>query len=277
MIISINGKINSGKDSVGKIIQYLTDGTNTKNLSFTKWCIVNEYSNHHMWKIRKFAGKLKQMVSILTGIPVKDIEKQEVKDMELGEDWWYYQELKQSPNTVFMPNPMISYLQVKGTQGQIELERVGLIKLHKPTVRWMLQQLGTEAIRNNIHPNAWVNALFVDYTAFLKRYPQIKWSNKKPLIAGNEYMKATGNPEIAVLPNWIITDMRFPNEFDAVKARNGICVRIVRHNHPHDTEPHISETALDNYTFDYTIDNSSNFGDLIEQVRSMLKQFKLIT
>jgi hypothetical protein len=35
------------------------------------------------------------------------------------------------------------------------------IILIKPTVRQILQEIGTDAIRNEIHPDAWVNALFV--------------------------------------------------------------------------------------------------------------------
>ena len=29
-------------------------------------------------------------------------------------------------------------------------------------------------------------------------------------------------------PNWIITDVRFPNEADAIKGRGGIIIRVNR-------------------------------------------------
>mgnify|MGYP002478018656 CR=1 FL=1 len=62
MIIGINGKIGAGKDTVGTIIQGLL--LTNKNQSSD---------------IKKFAGKLKQIASILTGIPVKKFEDQEFK------------------------------------------------------------------------------------------------------------------------------------------------------------------------------------------------------
>ena len=59
MIISISGKIGSGKDTVAEII---------KQMSFDK-----------PWEIKKWAGKLKEVATILTGIPVEKFEDQEFK------------------------------------------------------------------------------------------------------------------------------------------------------------------------------------------------------
>lgn len=79
-------------------------------------------------------------------------------------------------------------------------------------------------------------------------------------------------------PNWIITDMRFPNEFDAVKKRGGITIRVTRHNHPNDLQPstHPSETALDTHTFDYEIINDGTIEELINKVSDILKQNQII-
>jgi len=79
MIIGINGKIGSGKDTIGSIIQYLTD-ENVKEMSFEDWYASNVYSVYQAsgkWEIKKFAGKLKQMASLLTGIPVEKFEDQD--------------------------------------------------------------------------------------------------------------------------------------------------------------------------------------------------------
>ena len=68
----------SGKDTTGKIIQYLTS-------DYVNKCDFETYLRHIIdfpeWKIKKFAGKLKEIVSILTNISIIDLEKQEVKDM----------------------------------------------------------------------------------------------------------------------------------------------------------------------------------------------------
>jgi len=86
------------------------------------------------------------------------------------------------------------------------------------------------------------------------------------------------------LPNWIITDMRFPNEMDAVKAKGGITIRIQRFKqisenirvHHGIGVPHPSETALDDHKFDYVIDNDSSISDLIDKVRTILIKEKVI-
>lgn len=82
-------------------------------------------------------------------------------------------------------------------------------------------------------------------------------------------------------PNWIITDLRFPNEYDAIKDRKGICIRVNRDYVLRGAEEdpkklHPSETALNNHTFDYEIDNNGSIEDLIEEVRKMLQYFKII-
>jgi hypothetical protein len=91
-------------------------------------------------------------------------------------------------------------------------------------------------------------------------------------------------------PNWIITDMRFPNEMDAIKERGGITIRVVspfirfsdgsyraksKMMGDFDNE-HPSETALDNAKFDYEIINDGTIEDLIEKVREILTKEKII-
>tara|TARA_B110000858_G_scaffold76181_1_gene88309 strand:+ start:1547 stop:2104 length:558 start_codon:yes stop_codon:yes gene_type:complete len=100
------------------------------------------------------------------------------------------------------------------------------------TPRKLLQLLGTEAGRVIIHPNLWVNALFSDYDS-----------------SSNYDSK------------WIITDVRFPNECQAIKDRGGIVIRINRDSDVVDN--HSSETALDNYyDFDHVVDNNGSIDDL---------------
>lgn len=87
MIIGISGKLGSGKDTVGKIIQYLTSNEYNK-MSYSSFCLLEtRWYNSNDFIIKKFAGKLKQIVSILTGISVEDLEKEEVKNSVLGEEW----------------------------------------------------------------------------------------------------------------------------------------------------------------------------------------------
>jgi hypothetical protein len=105
------------------------------------------------------------------------------------------------------------------------------------TPRKILQLLGTEAGREIIHPNIWVNSLFADYTTD---------------------------------SNWIITDVRFPNEAQAIKDRGGIVLRIERPGgESHCGGAHASETALDDYDFDIVINNDGTIEELIDKVKQL--------
>ena len=230
MIIGINGKIGAGKDTVGKIIQYLTlPGERGQYIGFETYDDFTLERNSP-FKIKKFAGKLKQIASLLTGIPIEDFEDQEFKKSYLGAEWGTVESNPLNAVPVFE---------------NIEFS-------HLMSVRELLQKLGTEAIRDGLHPNAWVNALMCEY--------------KRPKMS--EY-----NPS-----NWIITDVRFPNELEAVEDVNGLTIRVVRPQiETANFKPqHPSETALDDAEFDYEIINDAGIPELIEKVREILVIEKII-
>jgi hypothetical protein len=246
MIIGINGKIGSGKDTVGKIIQWLTkpelDG---QYVGFQTYDDVT-LERCSPFKIKKFAGKLKTTASLLTGIPVEKFEDQEFKKQEMPEEWWY-------------KNVYDAGWDKKWTKETINYPTHTFTESHivKTTYRQFLQNLGTEAMRDGLHTNVWVNALFADYKGIITEPAKF------------------GGTAIGEYPNWVITDMRFPNEMDAVKQREGITIRVVRdyalRGGPEDPKnQHPSETALDDSHFDYEIINDGTIEDLIEKVREIL-------
>jgi hypothetical protein len=206
MIIGINGYSGSGKDTVGNIIQRLTAKESYGYLEKT-------------WEIKKFAGKLKTIASMITGIPEFKFEDQEFKKTDLGPEW-------------------------------------GM------TARDFLQKLGTEALRDGLHPNAWVNALMADYK-----------------LAANKFIRLTEDGleewEEGKLPNWIITDVRFPNEAQAIKNLDGIIIRIDRPG-VSAVNAHSSETVIDDWNFDYKIANVSDLKALFLSVHSILIKEKII-
>jgi hypothetical protein len=255
MIIGINGKINSGKDTVGKIIQFLVANKNLpKDMQYVSLeeldGVVNVYSN---WEIKKFAGKLKQTASLLTGIPIEMFEDQEFKKQEMPECWnkLYWNDPDPIEGNDYLITERIQYedetsLIIYGGGSEAEVFDSEIVS--KPmTYRELLQKLGTEAMRDGLHINVWVNALFADYRL---------WSD--------------GSKDW--YPNWIITDMRFPNELEAVVERKGITIRVNRNNGTRaiDINPHPSETALDDAEFDYEIINDGSIDDLVEKVREIL-------
>ena len=264
MIIGVSGKIGSGKDTVGKIIQYLTDKNRAgytnpdSERDYNDYC-KSIFKGKANWQIKKFADKLKECISIITGISREDLEKEEIKSSMLGEEWAYYSIL----NT-----------------GENKYERFSYTKEYsfpslpyKFPVRQLLQEFGTEVGRQ-IHPNFWVNALFNEYKAIIDN-TKIDWKNQDK---ANKSIK-----ENLIYPNWIITDVRFPNELKAVKDRDGITIRCNRDIENWGdaikqitNDKHPSETALDNATFNYTIDNNGTIEELIEKVKEILIKEKII-
>jgi hypothetical protein len=232
MIIGLSGRMGSGKDTVGKIIQYLL----CQNVGDVSLEDVVSCDDHNWWleeqskfEIKKFAGKLKQIASLLTGIPVEKFEDQEFKKTYLGHEW-------NSPYDIPFSGP--DFVEHDGAM----------------TVRTLLQKLGTEAMRDGLHTNVWVNALFADYKAYVKEWDEF------------------GNDTLVENPNWLITDMRFPNELEAVEVRNGITIRVTRPVEKSKTTArlHPSETSLDKAEFDYEIINDGTIKELAEKVQIIL-------
>jgi hypothetical protein len=303
MIIGISGKIGSGKDTVGKIIQYLCRPSNITSVTLNNWSdnqlkeIIEKSPNRSNWEIKKFADSLKDMVCLLINCTREQLEDAEFKNTELSEEWWYYN---------FDGGVKINYLTALYEKGKEPLQY-----LVKPTPRLLLQLLGTECGRNIIHPNIWINSLMSKY--------KIKCDCADDGILNNICER-----NCYPLPNWIITDTRFPNELKAVKDKNGISIRVNRypynlkkgdiisfiysnrlekietiehkvwdkHDNPNErcringlyvnysdivlNKEHPSETALDNAKFDYTIENNGTIEELIEKVKEILIKEKVI-
>jgi hypothetical protein len=114
------------------------------------------------------------------------------------------------------------------------------------TIGEFQQKLGTEAIRTGLHTNAWVISLFADLD------PDCKW---------------------------LITDMRFKNEAQAVKEKGGVLVRIngdpakTRANSKRNLN-HPSETDLDDFKdWDMVINNNGTIEQLEVYAKSILARW----
>lgn len=104
--------------------------------------------------------------------------------------------------------------------------------LYGPEVRRLLQRMGTEAGRNVLGDNVWVDAVLAT---------------------------------IDVTKNYVATDCRFRNEAKAVVRKGGQVWRVTRPG----VEPandHISEVGLDTWPFDRIVYNDGNLFDLREKV-----------
>jgi len=276
MIIGLSGYIGAGKDTVAKMIQYhmlgRTDPDGYRNNSS------RDYSGSG-WHIKKFAYKLKQMVSLLTGIPVEDLEKQEVKSRELGPEWnWYDYAIHtgsyKSPGTPRDRTGERNRLSLGSYErASLEEKEYHDMQVHAMTVRELLQKLGTDAVRDKVHPNAWVNALMSEYTPRVSgRTVLVDFSNDGPV-------QEVTTPIYGEYPNWIISDCRFGNEAQAIKDRGGVVWRVDRdiiHQGEVPRSLHSSETSLDNWKFDYQIQNDGSLEELLSKVLEALKEDNLL-
>lgn len=249
MVIGISGKKQSGKDLTGRIIQILTDSPhfNTQGVKG----FLDRKPLSPKFEIKKFADSLKDMICMMIGCTREQLEDEEFKNTILGPDWWYYK----IPGLGTVPR---WYYPDK--ENNLICEKRYLVQ---PTPRLLMQLLGTECGRDILHPNLWVISLFSKY---IKQF------------RGN-YFYAEGIGQTTQLheyPNWIITDMRFPNEVEAVATRDGLLLRI-ESKRCNLNDKHPSETALDNFKgFDEVIYNDGTIEELIEKVREVLIKHKII-
>jgi guanylate kinase len=309
MIYGISGKLNSGKDTVGSIIQYLTSDYDDVT-SYLVW-LTSEYNqkDFNYWQIKKFADKLKDITCMLIGCTREQLEDREFKEAPLGEEWnrfvvWNtFKELnyenpiqalfntkKEAKDYILEIDKEISYLEEAPRATQVLL-----VKEQQMTPRLLLQLLGTECGRQILHPNIWVNSLMSEYKESYRDSTQSEIDRMTELNGG----VFQGGSKNLGFPNWIITDPRFENEAKAVKDKDGIMIRVNRgikiqskeygeltmnlnehkklQHFENGTMEHSSETGLDDYDgFNYVIDNDGTIEDLIEKVKEILIKENLI-
>jgi hypothetical protein len=179
MIIGISGKKGSGKNDVGAFLKDYVSGGDSCGTSV---CLL------------AFADPIKEIVCDYFGVSPEIVwGTQKLKEETLTD--WYWDEI-----------PCLW-----GSQcyyGPKEARK-------KVTVRELLQWVGTEVFRNNVHWDFWVKVAF------------------------NRIKK-----KFSAFQHHIITDVRFPNEVMAIKDAGGKVIRLWRTvNEAEDS--HTSENALD--------------------------------
>jgi len=202
MIIGIVGKAGSGKDTIGKMIQYYIASKERVLYCGENDFLKNSFGCYHSslkesdFQIVKFSYKLKQMCCLITGCSMDQLEDESFKKFPLPQ---------------FLQNDS-----------------------EERTYRWLLQKLETEVSRK-IDPDIWINSLMNHYD-----------HSKK----------------------WVITDVRFKNEANAIQLRKGIIIKVIR-----DSEQeinHVSETELDSIIPNFTIHNNDSIDELYEKVKSCI-------
>jgi hypothetical protein len=268
MIIGLSGKKRHGKNLAATIIQLLIYAAKKGyDNRFVEDCCTDANLDRDLiatnsgWEQVAFGHKIKRIASLVLGLPIKEIE------------------FMKEYNHIF----------------PTEWNDVGDNHM---TMRTFLQKIGTEALRNTVHRDFWINALFSDYRLVSKieketmitadATPIIHSTHRYKIAAGRipglKVDVFTNEPtysynqvsEVETFPNWLITDVRFPNELEAIKNRaSGRTIRIYRPDEGSDT--HESETALDNQKeWDAYIVNDGSIADLIFALKETLKHFKIL-
>jgi hypothetical protein len=207
MLIGLVGHKQTGKDTVAKMIQYIAflenhdfeegdfilddilSGNDVYDTEYS-WGELTEskVSEDSGWEVKKFSTKLKQIVCILTGCTMEQLEDETFKNSLLPDR---------------MQNP--------------EKDR---------TYRWLMQYMGTEVGRA-INENIWVDDLLSSYIGKFSHCPNDlpDTENNCEGCTGNGTGDCNA---ILSYPNWIISDCRFQNEAEAIAKLGGVLIKINR-------------------------------------------------
>jgi hypothetical protein len=110
------------------------------------------------------------------------------------------------------------------------------LKERAPGVRVLLQRFGSDVGREMFGEGFWVEQAF----------------------------RGLGDEDV------VFTDVRFPNEAEAIRGRGGVVWNVVRPG-VGVANGHVSECALDGFVFDATIVNDGSLDDLEREVLLCLK------
>jgi len=292
-LITISGKKGSGKNTVADIIVNLTTPKPDK---FEEDEFGRPYKEGNNWvlqstkspyKLKSFAYKLKEICSLMTGIPIEDFDKQEVKSSYLDSKWDIINETQPCGCDWIMDHGHRDG-KCNNCEAPTETTRT------PQTVRDLLVEVGSHM--RKLNPEVWVDALFQDYKS-LPKFPfyEGNYMNRcslcENIFIGDKRQpvcKDCVDKQEDNFPLWIITDLRTLNEYEVVKARGGKTIRIERpcsscgliKGHKmscmNNKYEHYSETDLDNAEFNYTIINDSSLEDLIRKVEVILKAENII-
>lgn len=297
-LISISGKISSGKDTVGKIIQIITNSPHFTDEAVVDFLGRNLYASK--WKVKKFADKLKDIVCLLLDCSREQLEDREFKEKELGEEWTRYKVTYS--NGITQTAYLGSEEEVEEFEKRSIIRSIKSVEKQRLTPRLLLQLIGTECGRDIIHPNIWINALMSEYKPLVSYQGGLL-----DLGMSNEQMEKIGEPVEAEYPKWIITDTRFPSEFWALDKKSALLLRVERDTelrYPDlwkefqaqesidswddfltskdmfNTVYHQSETALDEIAaqglFVEVIENNGSLLQLVSKIRKILIDYKII-
>ena len=247
-LVGFSGKLGHGKDMAAEMFQYIQYKESSSHFyvpRFEDWENLTDDERRMLsgTQIEKFGGKLKDIICVLLNCTREQLEDREFKETPLSENWWYY-----SFQSWTDKGRIIS----KKDWNSLKDNQKEYYDLVKTTPRLLLQLMGTECGREILHPDVWVNATLDPYLE------QLRW------IRNDSDNKNKFN-------DWVISDVRFPNEVESMEELDGIVIRIERDSVVPSENEHESETALDDYKFKYVLKNNGTKEELLEKIYKIYK------
>ena len=237
VIVGVKGTKGSGKDTVADMIRYIMEaGTTQASYDNYIW-----FTKHHDSEldvpILHFADKIKDDLSLILNINRTCFDDSKYKD----ELYYHFrtgsfitEKNIKFGNVFLITNEILNNLSL----AQIRLEHKDdcVIK-----IRTLMQYYGTEIMRNNIGADVWVRSTI----------------NKA--IQNRDYYGFA-----------VIADVRFINEWQAVREVGGKIIHVVR-GRLEDKVEHSSE-YITSSSSDYEIENNGNLMGLFYKVLEFVKE-----
>ena len=235
MIIGIVGKAGSGKDLLARMLQWHSLPESVYSKTFgdfeADWDFGGFYScDVSKWKIKRFAEPVYSVADTIVG---------------KGNATMFPRVFKERLLPILPDNP-------EGKTGRDLLQAIG------------------HGLREAIHPDIWVNILMRQYnpttlvSVDTANIPEGKTIDDYTTI---DALLTIGTPTM-VESQWIITDVRYPNEVEAIRAKGGRVIQIVRDDV--ESMSHPSENSLNGVTFDTVVENNGSIEQLFNKAKEIL-------
>lgn len=251
-IVGVSGKMQSGKDTVALMWQYIAQCYNLERTpSITDYhnyceCRADVLSD---WQIKYFAGKLRKFVASITGIPLNDLFDDTVKSTVL-------------PSFNKTPRQL---LQLIGTEVcrviDLNFHIIALMNDYKGTQGY---EFSSDAPLHGIpteEDELKYGSIVTNYPNWL--IPDTRFPNELKAIEDRK------GSVIRVERSW---ESRYPNlwkeyiRYKAIYPGSFMSWLVCEHDDLYRKHSHPSETSLDDHEFTYVINNNGTLEDLLNEV-----------
>lgn len=241
LLIGLCGEKGAGKDISASMLQYIIGNFNYNNYNISNATFEEDIpfdKDDEIPVIHHFANPLKDIISIIFGVPRKDLDNRDKKDK-------LYFNCK---NLNYKKDDEICMIDVYIDEFQLkDLSRPVFTFWYKHLMeddntyiklRTLLQFIGTDIFHNVFSPHIWINAT-------------LRKCNSQDIIA----------------------DVRFPLEAQEIFHNNGKIIQIINTKHHYkEKDIHVSENQISCIKGDYSITwDGDNKEDLFNQLLTITK------